>query len=262
MQSLRSEAKRFWDQWGTLDKHWRPDGGDSCHRVGMYYSLLGIMKPIRRQLWYKSKAIDFKTTVLKHHVAPGVLVRHPNLDWDASDWDRMSRDQLHPIIIACGYYDKEELRKLTVGHAKRLFLFTNNTRKNGATKRNHGKMDSGEVRDYGWKLPDVTLFEIWALFIRAWGLRVLWPLLWLLDLELLGGAIRWRYFRKHNIAMNHTLTQLQAMDRLPTPVSWLAEKIMPVSELIELIDEHFHDFPDDMIFFKQMFTEAHKAVKK
>jgi len=173
----------------------------------------------------------------------------------------MSRDQLTPMIIAAGYWDKEELRKIAKGHLKRGFLFTNNTRRNGANKINHGKLVAGEIRNYDWKIPDPTGPSIWSNFIRAYNFWPLYPLLLLFDIELFVNSILWRYFRKDNIAMNYTLTLLQANDRMPTPWGWLSRKIMPVKKLIKLIGEHFTDFGHgDMYFFKPMFEDAWESV--
>lgn len=252
------DVSKFIDKWGLLDKLASPDGGDTCQRMGMYFSLKGmIIKGMLRQeiaelsKWYQE-------TMEKLHPHSGVLLRHSNPDYDASDWDRMSRDQLQPMVIAAGYWSKSELNKLTIGHLKRGFLFTNNTRQNGATKRNHGT----DNYSYAWKLPDLTGPEIWGNFIRSHSAWYLWPLLWIFDLELLGGAIKWRWFPKHNIAMNQALSQLQAIDRLPTPISWLASKVMPMPKYIALIHDHFDDFGvgQDMQFFSQMFKDAYASI--
>ena len=259
--AISDEVNRFWDEWGTLDKLYKPDGGDSCHRVGMYYSLLGMMTPERRKKYPKAGAQSFNALMKKHHVSPGVLIRHPNTAWDASDWDRMSRDQLHPVIMAASYYNSKELSDLTMGHATRLFLFASNTRRNGANKKNHGVMSYGEIRDYDWKIPDPTGPEIWGLYIRAWKLWPLWPMLLFTDLETLIGSIKWRFFPKHNITMNHTLSIFYAADRLPTPISYLSRLIMSPERLINLLAQHFKDTPTDMTFFEEMFKDAWKSIK-
>lgn len=252
-------SQPFWDRWGTLDKKYMSDGGDSCHRIGMYYGLLGILPLEDRVKYFNSGLRDFNIAFSKHHVAPGVFVRHPNLDWDASDWDRMSRDQFQPMIMAAGYWSRQELKKITIGHLKRAFLFTNNVRQNGANKRSHGTAHY----DYGWRFPDVTLFEIWGTFIRAWNAWWLYPLLLIFDLETLGGSIKWRFWPKHNITLNHTLALLHQMDRLPTPWTWLSGKIMPPERLIKLMGEHFRDFGEgnDMVFFEEMCHEVLNEIR-
>lgn len=244
------------DQWGLLDKKREPDGGDTCQREGMLYTLLGMTLKgmIRHEVYHWAQRFAF--VMKKLHPHPGVLLRHCNPEYDSSDWDRMSRDQLQPMIIACGYWSKDELRKLSRGHLKRGFLFCNNVRQNGATKRNHG---TGQY-SYAWKFPDLTGPEIWGNFIRAHMAWYLWPLLLAFDVELLLGSIKWRWFAKHNIALNHTLSVMQAVDRMPTPVSWLATKIMPVPKLIEICADHLDDDYVEMPVFTDMFKEAWNII--
>ena len=253
----------FIDSFGLLDKMAGRDGGDTCQREGMFWSLLKMMKTNDTTKYTRTKENEISLSeehylkvMERLHVAPGVFVRHPNPKWDTSDWDRMSRDQLQPMIIAAGFWSRKELNKIARGHLGRGFLFANNTRKNGANKFTHGKDIGGEVRDYNWKFPDPTAFDIWGNFIRAYNSWLLYPLLFLFDLELLGGSIIWRFFPKHNITMNHTLSLMQARHRMPTPISWLSEKIMSFDRLIKLLGQHFRDFGDDMEFFEQMFKDA------
>lgn len=249
---------KFIDRWGLLDKTQYADGGDTCQREGMYFSLKGMQFKnidIVERVGLLDRYIDVMD---KLHVAPGVFIRHMRPLNDVDAWDRMSRDQLQSMIIAAGYWSKVELKKILKGHLLRGLLFTTNTRRNGVTRYTHGRVVEEELRDYGWKLPDLTFFEIWGNFIRSFNAWYLWPLLVFLDLELLLGSIKWRYFPKHNIAMNQALSVMQAMDRLPTPLSYLAEKIMPIESYAKLIGEHFNDFEADMIFFEQMFLDARK----
>lgn len=234
------------DEWGLLDKKRNKDGGDTCQREGMYFCLL----------WWVGMRVyhdRFATVMSKLHPHPGVLLRHSNPNYDASDWDRMSRDQIQAMVIAMGYWSKDELKKFTKGHAKRAFIFANNTRQNGATKRNHGS----KGRSYAWKFPDITGPEIWGNLIRAFNAWYLYPLLCVLDcLELVWGAVAWRIGKKHNIALNQTLSQMQSYDRLPTPASWLANKIMPIPKMIEICKDHLDDPYVEMPFFGEMFDKA------
>ena len=250
------KPKDLIDKWGLLDKNLIPDGGDSCHREGMYYSLRGMLPR------YFDELVRYKHVMAKLHVAPGVFVRHSNPDYDASDWDRMSRDQFQPMIIAAGYYDRSELKKIFRGHLKRGLLFTNNVRRNGATKTNHGKFVSGEIRNYNWKIPDPTGPEIWGNFIRSYKAWWFYPLLVMFDLELFAGAIKWRFFRKHNIALNHTLSLLQSIDRMPTPLSWLSAKVMTPEKLIVICKDHLNDRYVGMPFFGEMLDQALEALKR
>lgn len=247
------------DAWGLLDKTFMPDGGDTCHREGMFFSLLGMQK-IKEQGFQTPIFDRFLFVMRSLHPSPGVLLRHSNPDYDASDWDRMSRDQLQPMVIACGYWSERELKKLAKGHLKRGFLFANNTRRNGATKKNHGTFVAGETRNYDWKIPDPTGPEIWGNFIRAFKCWPLYPLLLIFDIETFVGAIKWRWFPKHNIALNHTLSVLQSRDRMPTPWTYLSLWVMPMDKLIALCKEHLNDPYVAMPFLGELLEQTWNQI--
>lgn len=248
------------DNAGLLDKKTNADGGDTCQREGMYWTLAAMLNVNPMYPKY-ARDQNFHDVTKKLHPVDGVLLRHSNPSWDASDWDRMSRDQLQPMIIAMGYWSKHELQRLRRGHRRRGYFFTNNTRKNGANKLNHGTEVAGEKRDYSWKTPDITGPEIWGNFIRAQRAWWFYPLLMVYDLELFVGAILWRHYKNHNIALNHTLSQMQAIDIMPTPLSWLASKIMRVDKLLEICADHLDDPYVEMPIFTYMFREAWEAIK-
>lgn len=258
------EITKFIDKWNMIDKTYLADGGDSAAKTGAYFSLMGMLSPSQKKKWEEKSQRDtkewFDAIVPKYHPTPGVILRHINTEWDSSDFDRHSRDQIQPNIIAFGYWSERELRRMAWGHLKRGFIFTGNVRQNGATKRNHGK----NGYSYAWRFPDITGPEVWGNFIRSYRAWLLWPALLLFDLELLGSAINWRFFKKNNIAINHTLSQLQALDRLPTPWAWLASKIMPVPRLIELCRGHWTDFGvgEDTEFLADMMQDAYSNIRK
>ena len=246
---------------GLLDKKFLSDGGDTCHREGFNWSLVGMMGFKKAQKYLSAQGRrypHFFKIIQKLHPHPGVLLRHSNPNYDASDWDRMSRDQIQSMVIAMGYFSTYELKRFCKGHLKRGFLFANNTRRNGSTKKNH----NGKDRNYSWKVPDLTGPEIWGNIIRSYRAYYLYPLLLLFDFELLAGAIRWRWFASHNIALNHTLSQMQSVDRMPTPISWLAEKIMPVSKLIVICEDHLNDRYVAMPFLTLMLRDAWQEIRR
>ncbi len=216
------------------------DGGDSCNRtcaaalahiyedeqVGLKF-LDELNNPKRPWLWRRSSLVGL---------------------W-VSFWDRMSRDQTIPMLILLG--EARAYKKLAwyiFGHAMRLMLFTHNTRRNFVYPMlgEHLAKSTPDVPwRPGWKLPDVTGPEVWALLIRAMPkpLRCMaWPLLLVFDLETLGGSITRRYFRpKNNDVINHTLVLINGKRRAPTPVIWLAAKITPRHFLQSRLDAFFSD---------------------
>lgn len=251
------KASDFVDSYGTFDTPTHK-GGDSLHRVGMFWALIGMGGADKMAKYLAGPMPTFKDQIKLHKVHQGNYVRHPNKEWDASDFDRFSRDQMKPLIVALGYWDRAELKDLAIGHLKRGFLFMTNTRQNGANKHSHGT----NGYDYSWRMPDITGPDVWALFIRAFRAWWLYPLLLVFDLYLVFTAIKWRWSPKHNIAMNSCLCIMYAKAALPTPWSWLATKIVSVPRLITLIGEHFHDFQDDMVFFADMFSDAWRSLRQ
>lgn len=255
---------RFIDKWGLLDKVWGPDGGDTCQREGMFWTLLGMMTPEDQIKWLErfERDLDSYQDMMKLlHVDPGVFIRHCRQLNDVNAWDRMSRDQFQTMVSAAGYWDHYALQDIKKGHRSRWWIFTTNTRKNGVTRTSH---KYGQKDGYGWKLPDPTGPEIWATFIRADEDKWRRWKLYIYDLETLGASLIWRYKPKHNITLNHTTALLYAMDNWPTFWIRLSAYIMPIEKLVDLAGEHLTDLhpTDDMQFFTEMFRDAKKGIEE
>ncbi len=261
----------FIDQWGLLDKIYGRDGGDTNHRENYFWSLLGMMDSPRRRKWLdasKREPLDYYKVMKKLHVFPGIFVRHSQeISPDVNAWDRMSRDQFQPACIACGYWSDQETRRIIAGHKKRCFIRTTNIRNNGATKENHGdlKDNDGNKFDYSPQMADFTGPEIWGNLIRSTNRKWWkWLILFFFDIEIWGGAVKWKYFPKNNIALNQCLSVLQSLDKMPTPLSVWGEKIMPIEEYNIYILDHLDDFhkEDTMIFLTEMIKDAHASIKE
>jgi len=174
-------------------------------------------------------------------------VRHPNAYMWYGRPNRFSRDQL--IAVLCGLCMKVSkhwgaverasvvwaLHYLWAWHLGRFLLFTDNTKRNfvyDSPEEHRLKATPDVPYRPEWKMPDFTGPEIWALWIRCWRAKWLWPLLIILDLETLASAISWRFFRRNDtVARNHLLITLVSTSVMPTPTSWLAKWITPVEEL-------------------------------
>lgn len=235
--------KPYLDKWGlpvTRDG----DGGDSCATAG---TLAALRAPSPRIL---------RIAYLPKHAEP---LRHP----DSTQWygrpKRFSRDQL--ISFICGLIIQENpwlLKRLFKQHAKRGFLTAWNTMRNFVyeTEEEHKLKSTPDVPwDPSWKFPDPTLFEVWGLWIRAMHAWYLYPLLFIFDLETLGGALTWRWIRTDRVCRNHLLVLHVTRYRYPTPVSWLARKVTPVDDLIQRWSEHCQDTGeyDSSSHFKEAF---------
>jgi hypothetical protein len=172
-------------------------------------------------------------------------VRHP----DTSKWwgqpDRYSRDQLIPMLCWAALQNKKDsslIKKVFWSHLKRGLLLAWNTRKNGA-------MEAPK------KTPDFTLFEIWGLWLRVH--KVYWakPILWILDLETLFGAIHWKYFRKDRVTRNHMLVSITQNKVMPTFISKLTYKLNNWDDLISRWDAHCKavgEYPTAHLFEKEV----------
>lgn len=151
----------------------KEDPGDSLHRNGMR-KLGAILRG------HAMQPISF-------FLMGGIPIRHHSDGW-WSEACRTSRDQVTPLLAIGDYGD---LWKLLI----RRGGFFWNTRRNGATKENHGqvyKQVNGRPvkRNYNWKLPDWAGPNTWALYFRYKGWQ--WPL-YICDTFLFFNAISRRF---------------------------------------------------------------------
>jgi hypothetical protein len=220
----------------------QPDGsvelGDCAQREGMF----ALGQALQADNKYLVSYFNFKLGVLEHPKWKGFYRRSPDSDW-TGDWDRMSRDQSTPLVAAMGAMGLyKHLFWHLLSHVLRLGFFTN-IRRNGATKENHGKpTPNNKIFNYNIKLPDFAGPSFYALYIRGFGLMALvfYPILCILDIELLAGAIAWRY-RKGNDVLNYLVLTRYARHRLPTPISWLGLKLEPKKELWRKLNLYFDE---------------------
>lgn len=203
---------------GTCESTGNWDGGDTCAIVGTLLVCCPWYCPSRLE----QKFIDPLTNTPR---------RHPNFyKWYGKGW-RFSRDQLIPMLcaaIVCGELYSPFFRKLFEMHRKRWFLTAWNKFRNGA---------NGESK--GEKFPDLTLCEIWALWIRVkkpWWRRLV---LWFLDLETLVGGMLWRSgLRKSRVTRNHLLVTIVSRKYFPTLASRLNARVTPFDEMCDRWKHH------------------------
>lgn len=201
---------------GTREDTGDWDGGDTAAILGTLlacssFRLVGVVNMI-------SHLIDPVSGRPRRHPSKSVWYGQP---------DRFSRDQLIPIICAAVRWGPEHnqwSRDFFKAHKRRWFLTAWNTRKNGA-------MDAAR------KFPDLTGPEVWALWVRAYRVWWLRPVLGILDLELLVGAISWRW-RESNVTRNHLLVSIACRKHWPTFISRLAWRITPRADLLRRWHRH------------------------
>lgn len=212
------------------------DGGDSLQRSMSMHILCYLQgKPAPGSLLHQKLA--------QFSCSKGKFRRHPDNEKWYSKCNTTSRDQLTPLVIMLGLV-QFGLMGVFRDHLKRALLFTYNTRHNfqyPTEEETNAKNppDSGVVWNYGWKLPDVTGPEFWALYIRGFNQRLLYPVLALLDAHTLIGAIVLRFKRSEDDVINHSLVLEYGKVRMQTPFMWLARKITPRGLLQERLDQFF-----------------------
>jgi hypothetical protein len=219
------------DQYGIIAQL-SGDGGDSSQREGqfMLYSYAGYKQGKITKQEYDLIVARYLTTYdrLRKGCMPGEIRRHDGSEKWTDKNLRMSRDQWTPNAISIGLVGTLKQKfNLILGMAMRGFLFTTNIYSNGDQPTK--------------KVPDLTLLSAWG-FVMRWS-PIFWPLLFLTDLDLLFGSFIWLYRFKlspgNTDILNHVNALIQAKYRCPTPISWLARKILPLDKVQDCLDRYF-----------------------
>lgn len=229
---MEKRLSDFIDRWGLIQA--AGDGGDTCANEGTYWFCQGLGIEV------EDREITFSEMLSWIERPAGQFVRHPDTSRWYSEPDRLSSDQARSMLAACavqGEGGRKAAARFACAHWCRGLLFMTNTRRNGATRENHGQVykqvDGKDVRrDYSWKLPDVTGPEFWALLIRATRSRWLRWLLPLLDISSLLSAIVSRA-NLHPDVRNRIQLSVLGTHVWPTRCSKLAAKLYAKGPLIE-----------------------------
>lgn len=200
------------------------DPGDTAQREGMFmfgaFLLYHLELMDDKEVLFIQDRYEKVLDLLNDPNHPGFLRRYPDPAYWGGQSDRFSRDQSIPNVIAMAYCStmkrrnpSKHLWNFFKDHLKRGLLFTTNTRKNWAPN------------DSKKKLPDLTIGSFHALYIRSFRAKWAYPLLWLLDIDLLGGSIAKLFYAmnpSNNDDLNHILCMYQAELTMPTLWSKLA----------------------------------------
>jgi len=179
------------------------EGGDSAQRTGFIAIAHAFTSPTKART-------DFLARMYHHEVTSGTIVRHPDPSQWYSNPATCSRDQITPIIIACGFLDcKNLLKRILFAHIKRFGFYQNWREANGK-----------------FKIADFASPEHWGFYIRSFNLWLLYPLLLIGDLFSLAGSIYkvYPYSRtpKNVDDLNRIASLIQSHFILPTPISRLS----------------------------------------
>lgn len=216
------------------------EGGDSLNWQGHWWYLSDQVR--------SSDIYDY-VNHFENKRHPGLYVRHPNpqasdygwASWCEGNWRGVeSRDQMTGKLC---YFAKAKATKPLLcclwQHVKRGLLFANNTIHNGDNPSDytgallvHGDLSYTKKRPKKkYKLPDLTLFDIWALYIRGLRLWPLYPLFLIFDLQLVAGALIKNQSYDRDV-ISFTLKLITAQEIIRTPVSWFAMKILDKNRLL------------------------------
>ncbi len=213
------------------------DGGDSLNRTSVVRFLAQILGDM--------DLMDKVGAVARLSNAYGKYRRSNHEGKWYSEYDRTSRDQLTPVLIYLGYISAgpyPAFNMLFFDHLKRGLLFTYNTRRNFQypTLEEHLAKSTPDVKwNYGWKIPDVTGPEFWALYIRGFRAWYLYPLLYFFDLETLIASVITRFQKQKDDVINHAVVLEYAKVRMDTFVMKLARMITPRPLLQSRLDAFF-----------------------
>ena len=207
------------------------DGGDSVNWMGHYI--------------YLTEDKDNFPFVDTFEVGRGGYVRHPYPKksfhgfgaYYKNPWDGViSRDQYTGILaglIAKG--DGRAILRALGHHALRLFLFSYNTIPNGVDPKTAKK-----------KLPDLTLFDIWAMELRAlasaysWLKPIIWPVLCVLDLHMLVSTIFVNSaLYKDEDVISYLIKLFVTLDHVRTPVGSLMARILNRNKMILFVTKYW-----------------------
>ena len=215
-EQAKKEIRSFEDKYGLIVQA-DGNGGDTAQRTGLFWSAVYLLEYGNRSLeFWTANHYDFISDYRYLEIDHGILRRHPDRAPDAGQpgvrdfayWNNpsvFSRDQWVSLCIALGFYEMTaELQRLFTAHRKRWFFHQN------------------------YDLTGPQHFGIW---IRSLNAKYMWPLLFVTDIFLVLSSFidLAKYYTDPDDTsdvINGVLVLIQAAERMPTPLSWLARKLM------------------------------------
>lgn len=253
---------KFFDQYNLLVQHpdYGGDGGDSCNRTSCYKIAIFFRVLLGISIDSLPKHIGIPMGDFQVPGGDGVLRRHP----DPERWysrPGVSRDQVIPYLVCASLFkDKTAIRSFLLAHLRRALLFMSNTFHNHqyAELMEHDRKTPEGGKSWNgnkWKPGDITVFEFWALMIRASRAWYLWPLLLIFDLETLFSTIFKRWSKDHDVIV-HTTILLHNLYVYPTPISRLAHWLTDYNDLQRKLDSFFAPY------FEPPFGDLYRPILK
>jgi len=236
-------VRPYEDKFGMLVQLSNRDGGDTSRNMGMYWlgacaiEELSISEYTAKYahpgILFEEADLDFE----KLQRSDGRMRRHPDIDKWYGAWDRFSRDQMIPVLAAYAALGlKQRAWKFFKDHLKNgWLLFSTNTKHNYMypTLKEHLAKSTPDVQwNYSDKMPDLTVWDVWALYIRCFQSWYLWPLLVVFDGFTVIDAIIHRYLSDSKHVEKFVSILVVGDLVMPTPTMRLAHKITSADNII------------------------------
>lgn len=210
----------YLDQYGLINQQTDsgPDGGDSSHRIGVYYLGMFLTYKDNKVIIEKIKK-NFESDLNKIKIGPGKFIRNPDLSKWYSNEKNFSRDQTFSLILSLGFFDKTDEIKEN---------FFNLLKNKGFYPNELNNWDNSEK-----KLPnynDIATVSDYGNYIRSLKIYWLYPYLLISDINLFFNSIIrsfYSYYDKTDSSddINFTMNILQSEEIMPTPLSKMAKII-------------------------------------
>lgn len=208
------------DQYGQLVQETGNDL-DTPQRTGMFWgglavrSILGIAWPMLKIT--KTLRAPVEALAQLEHNESGNYMRSANPESRGHYPDMLTRDQQTGILatmLAAKGQAKGACKRLMWANLKRLWLTNNRTAWRVDREKNPELI--------GKSKPNFAGLSQLAMCFRILEWWWTYPLIMLLDSELIYGAIVYRYFKKEREPINFMLRCGVARTHYPTPTAWLA----------------------------------------
>ena len=200
------------------------DGGDSASWNGIYNYLTD------------GKGVD----MTYFEVGFGAYVRHPDPDpvtdtfeaYYKSPWDgNFTRDQMTGTVAGLGAQKNYgALIRLGLHWSLRGFLLAYNNRENGV-----------DPAKGPWRFPDLTLLDMWALYIRMFPIAFLFRgVLNILDVMVLINTFIVTHITKEDEhVLNFLIKVITSVDRTKTLTSYLTSKIIDREQMDKALTKYW-----------------------
>lgn len=207
------------------------EGGDSASWNGLYMYLKG----------------ENKVPMSFFEVGCGAYVRHPHQHpiankygaYYRNPWNgNFTRDQKTGIMVGLiRTKDYKGLLRMGAHWALRGFLFAYNNKENGKDPYNSP-----------WRVPDLTLFDMWATFLRGFGKFsfLFRNLLLILDLQILLTTFYITYIKKEDEHVLNYLARLMVSKEFqPTLISLMAVKMVDTKQMDKALLKYWTGWRDN-----------------